>query len=78
MIFLKTFTDSHSQQVTAVTEETDTTLSDGKLLKQSHVVYQQIEQSDLVHEAHGNVEAIWVYGDTVDLLLKPLGKFQTE
>ena len=61
-----------------MTEETDSALSDGELLEQSHVVDQKVEQPDLVHEPHSNVQTVRVYGNTVDLLLKHLGQIHSK
>ena len=61
-----------------MTEQADPALSHGELMEQSHIVYQKVEQSDLVHESHRNVETVWVYCDTVNLLLKPFGKFHSK
>ena len=61
-----------------MTEETDSALADRELVEESHVVNQKVEQPDLVHEPDSNVETVWVYGHTVDLLLKPLGKLHSK
>ena len=47
-------------------------------LEEPHVVNQEVQQSDLVHEARSHVEAVWVDGDAVDLLPELLGELQAE
>lgn len=47
-------------------------LPHSKLLENSHIINQNVEQPDLVSEARGNVETCWVDGHTEYLLSEPL------
>ena len=61
-----------------MTKKTDSALSDGEFLEQSHVVDQKVEQSNLVHETDSNVQTVRMYRNTVDFLLKHLSQLHSK
>ena len=59
-------------------EEANPRLSDRELVKDPHIVDEDVEQTDLVGETRGDVEAIRMYADTVDLLMELFGKLKSK
>ena len=47
-------------------------------MENPHVVDEDVEETDLVGEASGNVEAVGMDADAVDLLVKLLSKLKSE
>ena len=59
-------------------EQANSRLSDRELVKDPHIVDEDVEETDLVGETRGNVKAIRMYADTVDLLVELLGKLKSK
>ena len=66
------------QQVTTMGEQANARLSDGELMKDPHIVDEDVEETDLVGETRGKVEAIGMDTDAVDLLVELFGKLQSK
>ena len=59
-------------------EQANPRLSDRELVKDPHIVDEDVEETNLVGETRGNVKAIRMYADTVDLLMELLGKLKSK
>ena len=59
-------------------EQANARLSDRKLMKDPHIVDEDVEKTDLVRETSGNVEAVGMDADAVDLLVELLSKLKSE
>ena len=57
-------------------EEANATLPDRELMKDPHIVYKDVEETDLVRETRCKVKTIRMDTDTVDLLVELFGKLQ--
>ena len=67
-----------NQQVTSVGKQADTGFSYRKLVKDPHVVDEDVEEADLVRETGGNVKAIRMDADAVNLLVELFRKLQSK
>ena len=70
--------DGGHEEGTAVAEQADPALSHRELMEQAHVVDEDVEETDLVSEARGNVETIRMDGNAVDVFGEFLDKFHVE
>ena len=59
-------------------EEANPRLSNRELVKDPHIVDEDVEETNLVGETSGNVEAVRMNADAVDLLVELLGKLESE
>ena len=73
----RVFRGSH-QEMTTMGEKANARLSNGEFMENPHVVDEDVEETDLVREASGNVEAVRMDADAVDLLVELLSKLKSE
>ena len=59
-------------------EKANARLSDGEFMENPHVVNEDVEETDLVRKPSGNVEAVRMDADAVDLLVELLSKLKSK
>ena len=64
--------------MTTMREKANARLSNREFMENPHVVDEDVEETDLVREASGNVEAVRMDADAVDLLVELLSKLKSE
>ena len=64
--------------MTTMGEKANARLSNREFMENPHVVDEDVEETDLVREASGNVEAVRMDADAVDLLVELLSKLESE
>ena len=73
----RVFRGSH-QEMTTMGEKANARLSNGEFMENPHVVDEDVEETNLVRETSGNVEAVRMDADAVDLLVELLSKLESE
>ena len=64
--------------MTTMGEKANARLSNREFMENPHVVDEDVEETDFVRETSGNVEAVRMDADAVDLLVELLSKLESE